>query len=501
MQIAVIGTGPAAFSVVTTLLQHPDAQRFEITLLGLEEERPSFALSGKDPRTWAPEEYDKLHRRLKSLGGGGFPPPRTQHGALLTPCLPDSRTTLYRSNYFGGIGDFWSTAMFPFRDDDFRNWPIGYADMRPYYARIAELVGISGRQEDFDELYPESFVNREPVQPTPLAHHFATTLKKDRSPRYTFMAGPNHLAVETRPGQPNACEYCGGCLYGCFKDSLFRPGSELKKMIEERKIQWVPGAVLSVTKGNDAGLTVAFANGQEAHFEKVFLCAGAIGSTEIIARSLGLTDHEITVSDNEMYNFPILYHGLKQRRFRDHFPISATVVAMKPTGLDASRSAHLLIAPLPTLTFEYYVKKRLVDALRPFIRFLQGRFLIAQMYVDGDTAARYGLHIDRQGNSSIRKLASGESNVRARQQTRDLRSNLAGTDFALPPFPLMQVSSSYHYFGGFDFRSDQVSLDARCEVLPGLYACDSMVFPDSPAQPLTFTIMANAMRVATLAVG
>ena len=65
----------------------------------------------------------------------------------------------------------------------------------------------------------------------------------------------------------------------------------------------------------------------------------------------------------------------------------------------------------------------------------------------------------------------------------------------------MQVTSSYHYTGGFGFGNDQVPMDERCEILPGLHACDSVVFPDSPAQPPTFTIMANAMRVAILAVG
>ena len=34
------------------------------------------------------------------------------------------------------------------------------------------------------------------------------------------------------------------------------------------------------------------------------------------------------------------------------------------------------------------------------------------------------------------------------------------------------------------------------EVMPNIYIADSSVFPESPAQTLTFTIMANAARTA-----
>ena len=97
MDVAVIGTGPAAFAAVHGLLSCESADRIEITLIGPDAPSPGFALAGRDPRTWTPAEYDSLHRQLKRLGGRGFPPPRTQHGSLLTRCLPDSRVNLYRT--------------------------------------------------------------------------------------------------------------------------------------------------------------------------------------------------------------------------------------------------------------------------------------------------------------------------------------------------------------------------------------------------------------------
>ena len=501
IEIAVIGTGPSAFAVVSALLGRPDSHRIHVTLVGPDEGRPEFALRGKDPRTWTPDEYDTLHRRLKERGGRGFPPPRTQHGSLLGRCLTDSRTTMYRTNHFGGLGEFWSTSMFPFREHDFRNWPIDYEEMRPYYQRISDLVGIAGETESFGNLYPDTFVNRPAVEQTPLAHRLTGSLGEDRNQDFNLVGGANPLAVETRRDSQNGCEYCGGCFYGCFKGSLFRPGIELKKLIDCGKITWIPASALSVSRQSDGNLVIDLGRSSTGRFEKVFLSAGAIGSSAIILRSLGLVEHDVFISDNEMYNFLILYYGTKRHRFTDHFPISAGAVSMESIGNRSGEHGHLLVAALPSLAFDYYLPKRFADRVRGLIRFLQERILLGQMYVDGVTAARYAMRVDREGTPSVRNVRSGESDASARRQVDALGRSLKGSGFIPLTRPLMRVSSSYHYTGGFPFGNDMVPMDEKCELLPGLYACDSVVFPDSPAQPLTFTIMANAMRVATLAMG
>ena len=503
MEVAVIGTGPAAFSVVSALSSHIEGGGVRVTLLGPAGTRPAFALRGRDPRTWTAAEYDALHQQLKRLGGGGFPPPRTQYGSLLEKCLGDLRTTLYRTDYFGGLGEFWSTAMFPFRERDFRNWPIGHGEMSAYYRRVADLVGIAGEPDGFRNSYPDTFVNRPAVRQTPLAVDLTRSLARrgSQGPRFKIRAAANQLAVETRADESNACEYCGGCFYGCFKDALFRPGAELEKLIARGTISWLPRAVVAVSSRSDGDLEVDLGSGSTKRFQKVFLCAGAIGSSEIISRSLGISDHDVFIDDNEMYNFPILYYGAQKHRFTDHFSISATAVTIEPVQAGCGESGHLLVAALPSLMFDYYVPKRLADRVRGLVRFVQGRFLIGQMYVDGATAARYALRVDRDGHASIRPVRSGASDARARLQIAELARALRGSRFAPLRLPLMRVSSSYHYVGGFPFGNPLVPVGERCEILPGLFACDSMVFPDSPAQPLTFTIMANAMRVATLAMG
>ena len=217
-------------------------------------------------------------------------------------------------------------------------------------------------------------------------------------------------------------------------------------------------------------------------------------------KSLGLTDHDVFIDDNEMYNFPILYYGRKAEKFTDHFPISASVISMEPTGPEGGQSGHLLIAALPTLLRDYYIRKVWADRMRGMFSIMQKRFLISQMYVGGATAARYALRLDPTGSLSVKNVRKGASDDRV-PTNPTLAHNLKGTPFMVPPFPLLRVSSSYHYAGGFRFGNNELAIGSDCQVFPGCYLCDSAVFPQSPAQPLTFTIMANAMRVAHQALG
>jgi hypothetical protein len=225
-----------------------------------------------------------------------------------------------------------------------------------------------------------------------------------------------------------------------------------------------------------------------------------VASTEIVLRSLALYETDVYIDDNEMYNFPILYRGLESLAFSDYFPIATNVVGFLPSANEAGGYGHMHVAPLPGYLFSYYLNAGLERRLHPLLRRFQGRALIAQLYVDGSLSSRYAMRLSRSGCLEIKSVRRDRSDPRARVFKDVLRKNLKGTPFFVPPFPLMRVDSSMHYTGGFGFQGDRVPVGAGCEIMPRVFAADSMTFPETPAQPLSFTIMANAMRVADLAI-
>jgi choline dehydrogenase-like flavoprotein len=64
-----------------------------------------------------------------------------------------TRFDWWRARMLGGRTNHWGRISLRFGPDDFRrrsldglgdDWPIGYDDVRPYYDRVDELIGIFG---------------------------------------------------------------------------------------------------------------------------------------------------------------------------------------------------------------------------------------------------------------------------------------------------------------------------------------------------------------------
>jgi len=491
MDYAVIGTGPAAYAAIEALLANATSGD-TVLLVGMRPDPPRIALEGRDPRSWTPDEADALHRALKARGGRGFPPPRSRFGDLPEHWPGSHSVRLFRSDRFGGLGNFWSRLIAPFAPGDFRGWPFGYDELEPYYRKVAECMGISGVAGEFQERYPDSFVNRPPVAAPPLLETLVNRLGTDRDPDYRIHVGHGQIAVETRDGRDDACVYCGGCFYGCFRGALFDSGARLEALIARGRIRFLDARVERVVPGPRVGIVLR--DGTRVDVDRVFLGAGAIGTSEIVLRSFGRRGVPVYVDDNEMYNFPILYLGPRLES-GPSFPISTKVAVLVPAW-DRGPAGEIKFAPLPTILFDYYLPARMARRLRPVTDRLRQRMVVAQLYVDGATAARHALYLDRDNVLRIENVRRHHSDFRARRMIRALRRNLAGTPFLVPPFPLTKVSSSAHYVGGFSFGSQANPIDALGQVLDGVHIIDSAAFPNTPSQTLTFTIMAYAWRTA-----
>jgi hypothetical protein len=494
VRIAVVGTGAAAWSVATTLLARKDAKRLHVTVIGSKRNAPPEPPFEKDPRQWTSGERGLANASIRRRTGWVFPPPRSQFGEILTANTSGEGAALYTTRRFGGLSDFWSTAMFPCREDDLAGVPAGER-LPPYYQDLADRVGISG-DDRLSAFFSPSYVNRPPVRSTALLQKLADGLQDRTVGEWRFAAGANHLAVETRAGRDDACVYCAGCHYGCFRGSLMRPGLELGNLIDAGAVRHHVGWVRSVEPTN-GGADVLLESGERLSADLVFLCGGAYGSTEIALRSKDAVGLDVFVDDNEMYNFPILHRGRGVAFEPDHFAISSIVVAMERQAQAASRYGHVLLAPLPSILFDFYLSGPLRALLGGGIRLLRSRFAIAQMYVDSSTAARHALRLEEDGSVSCRAVRTRGSDLAAKEQVRAFKKALEGTGFWAPPFPLSPVPSSFHYVGGLAPSTGLLDAPERAELLPRTFVCDASVFSYSPAQPLTFTIMAHAARVVT----
>jgi len=140
----------------------------------------------------------------------------------------DSSYDFWNGNMVGGSSNLMSGFFHRLKPKDFRllsefgaieganiaDWPISYDDLEPYYTKVEHAVGISGRVVDHPSLEPRS-TKEYPFQPTaehPVAHWFDKACEQEG-----LHSIPVARAILPRPANGrSACQYSGYCgSYGC----------------------------------------------------------------------------------------------------------------------------------------------------------------------------------------------------------------------------------------------------------------------------------------------
>ena len=128
----------------------------------------------------------------------------------------------------GGASNFMSAYFHRLKPDDFRllsefgkidgantvDWPISYEDLEPYYAKVEQLIGVSGRVVKHPHLEPRSTADY-PFPPT--AEHPISSWFDKSCKNLGFHPLPMARGILSKPHNGrNSCEYSGYCgSYGC----------------------------------------------------------------------------------------------------------------------------------------------------------------------------------------------------------------------------------------------------------------------------------------------
>jgi choline dehydrogenase-like flavoprotein len=209
---------------------------------------------------------------------------------------PGNSFDWFRTRMLGGRTNHWGRISLRFGPDDFRrksldglgdDWPISYADLKPYYDRLDELVGIFGTAEGLPNEPDGVF------QPPPKPRCYELLIKQ-AADRLKITCIPARLSILTRPlnGRP-ACHYCGQCDRGCATHSNFSSPSVLPPpALATKRLTIVANAMAREVTTDAAGLATGVAyvdktTGRENHVRAriVVLAASACESARILLNS------------------------------------------------------------------------------------------------------------------------------------------------------------------------------------------------------------------------
>ena len=140
----------------------------------------------------------------------------------------DPTSEFWGGNIVGGASNFMSGYFHRLKPEDFRllsefgpieganivDWPITYNDLEPYYTKVEQVIGVSGKIVAHPNLEPRS-TSDFPFPPT--AEHPIASWFDKAAGELGFHPFPMARGVLSKPfNGRNSCEYSGYCgSYGC----------------------------------------------------------------------------------------------------------------------------------------------------------------------------------------------------------------------------------------------------------------------------------------------
>ncbi|WND02945.1 GMC family oxidoreductase [Temperatibacter marinus] len=220
----------------------------------------------------------------------------------------DKRFNWHRGYHLGGRSLIWGKQCYRLSDLDFEankndghgsDWPIRYKDLSPWYDHVERFAGISGSMEGLSHLPDGVF---QPPMDLNCAEKFVKANLEEAYPdrkliigRAAHLTEPTEEQMELGRGQCQSRNQCGrGCSFGAYfsSQSATLPAAQRTNNLTIVTDAIGHSVIYDPKTKKASGVRVIDANtkqGREYRGKLVFLCASAIGSTQIMLNSVSET--------------------------------------------------------------------------------------------------------------------------------------------------------------------------------------------------------------------
>ncbi len=526
--VVVVGSGPSGLHFAQTLLEHGR----QVMLLDVGHEptpavHPEQDWWGLRRQLEDPVEYfvgrafESLLLPVDNSEYYGFPPGKryvfegtSAHRSRAVGFAP------LASFATGGLAQAWTGGCYPFTAAELEAFPFGDDELAPYYQKIAQRIGITSPSDDLEGLFPFAGGQTEPLE---LDEHSERLLRRYEKHRAAIQRklhcrmGRARLAVLTSPKDGReACTKLGRCLWGCPTGALYTPHLTLKDCLKNDRFEYRRGIYVKhffdTAEGHiDRVVVSRLEDGSEEEIRvgSLVLAAGTLGSSKIyldsLERSRGERVELSGLMDNRQVILPFVNYGLLGSRFEPRsYQYHTLAIALTE---DSRQPSHGLITTLKTAMIHPIVQSvptSMRTALRVF-RNLHGALGLVNWNLADERREDNRVFLE-QGRDGSRLVVhyqpDREEPATLTRQTKTVRRLLRKLGCIAPRAMEHRrpMGASVHYAGTIPMTESRApqTTDANgksCD-FSNLWFVDGTTFPSLPAKNLTFTLMANAARIA-----
>jgi choline dehydrogenase-like flavoprotein len=422
----------------------------------------------------------------------------------------------------GGLAQAWTGGVYPFNDDELAHFPFCYKDIEPYYNEVAKRIGITGVEDDLTRFMPK---HENLMPPLRLDEHSAMLLsnyEKQKSflnDKLRCYVGRSRIATLTQDMDGRrSCSYLGRCLWGCPSGAFYTPALTLSQCKSFSNFRYLPHLYVSHFKFDvKRRITSVVARSldnqslEEFRLDKLALAAGTLSTSRIFLKSIYENSGEIVrlpgLMDNRQVLIPFVNLKMIGRRY-DPKTYQYHQIAFGIEGETSGGYLHGLVTTLKTALIHPIIQNVPLDLKTSVSLFRNLHAALGLVNLNFHDTRRNDNYITLEvggdkADPALFLSYSPTRNERAfiRKAVKKVQKVLWKLKCIVPPgmVQVRRMGASVHYAGTIPMSGTKSPLTTSeyCQShdFNNLYIVDGTTFPFLPAKNITFTLMANAVRV------
>ena len=408
----------------------------------------------------------------------------------------------------GGLANFWGAGVARLENSQLQFFGDP-SEMNFSYDIIANRIGISGVDDDDLAVY---FGNEPQLDPAVQLGAVNKSLyekynrKRRVHPDTEFTLGRSRLAVISKERENRkGCTNLGTCLWGCRNSAIYSPAQDIEMLRKKRgNLTFLTGAFVDSIErdiNENPSIHVETKNGRVSFSgKKLILAAGTLGSSKLVLQALGEIGTPVQLLSNPSAAF--LLWSPKHLGYPkvNEFALGQLSFVAKLDNKKTAFGSLFATTGLPVSDFSNrlpFSTSQSIDLARAIL----SSSVVGNAFLE---APSFETKLTLEPDASV-KVTSFRSPTTLNyflKLKKNLRMNFLKLGALLIPnsFTVSEPGSDLHYSGTFPHSKKErpltTSENGSVFGMPNVHIVDGSVLPFLSEKSHTYTIMANADRIA-----
>ncbi len=428
-----------------------------------------------------------------------------KNSEILSPIKTENFTAI-QSFSMGGLANAWGAGVYRFNDADLEKFPVSEKELTKYYKKLSKEIGISGANDDLIKYFG---YDEDLLPPLELSKKAKMILKKyikkkEKLNRKGVFLGRPRLAVLSKSyNGRKACNYSNFELWLPELEYIYTPKFTLKRLIKENKIKYINNVLVKSWKEEENGVkinAIELKTGNNLTFfaKKLLIGAGTINTTKIVLQTHNDTKTKLNLLDNPLIQIPFLFPSLIGTAIEKKcFGMTQLniILDFKEQGILQGSFIELSSVPRAMLNnfFPLPVKSNIT-----LIKEMSQAVIVLYLFLPSSYLKE--TYIKLNSNNAIHISSKGYNITKEMIKTIEKSLKPLGGITSRFLFKFPEPGNGIHYAGTLPMKSNpknkyQTTKYGKLYREKNVYIIDGSLFSCLPAKNLSFTMMANAMRI------